>query len=90
LAITVFEHHDPMKTITLKLPEGLDTRLAAAAATTGTSKSDVARRAIEAFLERRGMPQAGSCLELARDLAGCLEGPGDLSYNKRRLKGYGQ
>lgn len=79
-----------MKTLTLKLPEGLDARLAATAAKTGSSKSDVARRAIEAFLEQLGRPQAGSCLDLAKDLAGCLEGPGDLSYNKQRLQGYGK
>jgi len=79
-----------MKTITLRLPEGLDIRLAAAAEKMRTSKSDVVRRAIEAFLEHRGTPQAVSCLELARDLAGCLEGPGDLSCNQRRLKGHGR
>ena len=79
-----------MKTLTLKIPEGLHARLTATAAKTGNSKSDVARRAIEAFLEDQGRPRDGSCLDLARDLAGSVEGPDDLSSNKRRLRGYGE
>ena len=31
-----------------------------------------------------------SCLDLAKDLIGSVEGPSDLSFNKKYLKGYGQ
>lgn len=29
-------------------------------------------------------------MDLAGDLAGCLEGPGDLSYSKKYFDGYGR
>jgi hypothetical protein len=32
----------------------------------------------------------GSCLALAEDLVGCVEGPGDLSHHKRHMRGYGR
>ena len=81
-----------MITMTLKLPGGLHARLSAAARKIGTSKSEVARQALEAFLEdaRRHRHRVGSCLDMAKDLAGSVKGPGDLSFNKRYLKDYGK
>jgi hypothetical protein len=32
----------------------------------------------------------GSCFDLTSDLAGSVRGPSDLSFNRRRLKGYGR
>ena len=78
-----------MKTISLKLPEALHTKLASTAKRTGRSKSDLTREAIEAFLEgQKGLRR--SCLDLSRDLAGSLEGPTDLASNKNLLEGYGE
>lgn len=79
-----------MHNLSLKLEAGLDARLKSAAERSGKSKSQLIREALEAYLtEREGAP-AGSCLDLAEDLAGCLRGPGDLSTNRRRLKDYGK
>ena len=80
-----------MTTLSLKLPAGLNARLEAAAKKKGRTKSEVAREALEAFLGAGASSRGGgSCFDLARDLAGSLKGPGDLSYSKRRLRGYGK
>ncbi len=34
-------------------------------------------------------PTPGSFLDLSYDLAGCLEGPGDLSTNPEHMEGFG-
>jgi len=79
-----------MAALSLKIPDALDARLRAAAAKRGKSKSLIARAAIEAFVEKedRGLP--GSCLDLAWDLKGRIEGLGDLSFNKKRMQGFGK
>ena len=79
-----------MTTVTLKLPDGLDAKLRAAVKRTGSTKSELTRRALEAFLSSAGLAKPGSCLELANDLAGCLRGPKDLSNKKKHLAGYGR
>jgi metal-responsive CopG/Arc/MetJ family transcriptional regulator len=79
-----------MKTISLKLPERLLRKLQRAANDGGRSKSDVVRSALEQYLDGQRTAGEVSALELAGDLAGCLQGPGDLSYNKRHMKGYGR
>jgi len=79
-----------MTTISLKLPAGLHARLKAVARSKGRTKSDVAREALETFLAGKGPPGTGSCLDIASDLAGCVEGPGDLSFAKKHLRGYGK
>ena len=80
-----------MKTISLKLPEGLHAKLQRAAKRCGRSKSDVVRTALEQFLNgERTVAPPGSLLERAGKLIGCLEGPGDLSYNKKHVEGFGQ
>jgi Arc/MetJ-type ribon-helix-helix transcriptional regulator len=79
-----------MRTITLKLPEGLAARVSAAVKRSGASTSALVREALEERLGREQDPRAGSCLELARDLRGSLTGPADLSANPKRLQGYGR
>jgi hypothetical protein len=79
-----------MKTLTLKLPEGLETRLISFARKKGQSKSEIVRRALIQYLSRNDTRQLGSFLDLSRDLAGSVEGPPDLSTNKAHLDGYGQ
>jgi hypothetical protein len=80
-----------MKTLSLKLPPRLRSRLERAAKQRGQSKSEVVRAALEQFLndERAGKGPL-SALELAGDLVGCVEGPGDLSTNPRYMEGFGQ
>ena len=78
-----------MKTISLKLPDDLDARLTALATRRGTSKSEVARRALHAYLAHGDHAVPGSALALAGDLVGGFEGPDDLSHADRHLDGYG-
>jgi predicted transcriptional regulator len=78
-----------MKTISLKLSESLDARLAALAGRRGQSKSAVAREALEAYLGNDRADGAGSCLDLAAGLVGCVSAPEDLASDGRHLRGYG-
>lgn len=78
-----------MRTISLKLQEDLDSRLTAVARRRGEPRSAVIREALKTYLDATGDPAAGSCLELVADLAGCVKGPGDLSFNPKHLRGYG-
>ncbi len=79
-----------MKTLTVKVPEDLELKLAAIAAKRGESKSTLVRAAIESIVNANDAITPHSCLDLAKDIVGSVEGPSDLSYNKRHLKGYGQ
>jgi len=76
-----------MKTLTMKLPDGL--------AAWVQSESRRARRSKSAFvrdvLQQRQHTRAGSALDLAQDLCGCVQsGLRDLSHNKKHLKGFGR
>ena len=79
-----------MKSLSVKLPDALDAKLAAMAQQRGVSKSEVVRGALEALLVRNRGYRKASALALAKDLAGCVAGPGDLSFNKDYLKDYGR
>ncbi len=79
-----------MRTITVKLPAGLAARLESRVRRRGVALSTVVRRALEKHLDEEGQALPGSCLELAADLAGSLNGSADLASNPRRLRGYGR
>lgn len=79
-----------MKTLSLKLTPNLDRKLAAAAVRRGATKSALVREAVEAYIRKDKSVSSGSCLDLAQDLIGCAEGPPDLSYKKKYLKGFGK
>ncbi|HAB15810.1 MAG TPA: hypothetical protein PLX89_09160 [Verrucomicrobiota bacterium] len=78
-----------MTTISLKVPDILDTRLAEEANRRRTSKSAVVRECVEKMLLKPGKGQATSCLDLAGDLAGCLSGPRDIASNPKYLEDFG-
>ncbi len=78
-----------MKTVSLKLAESLDYRLAATAKERGTTKSELLREAIQTYLDEEAPHIPGSCLDLADDVIGCTEGPPDLSVNGKYLEGFG-
>jgi Arc/MetJ-type ribon-helix-helix transcriptional regulator len=80
-----------MKTVSVKLPPTLHARLERAARQGGQTKSDVVREALENLLNvsRATRPAARSALDLAGDLVGSIDGPGDLSTNPNYLKGLG-
>jgi Arc/MetJ-type ribon-helix-helix transcriptional regulator len=79
-----------MKTVSLKLPDALRRKLERAARERRQSKSDVIRSALEQYLNGERPAGRGSFLEAAADLIGCVEGPGDLSYNPNHMEGFGR
>ena len=78
------------RTLTVKLPAGLEARLAARAAERGQSKSSIVRKALATALAGDEKPRARSFASLAHDLAGCVLGPIDLSHHPRHLRWYGR
>jgi ribbon-helix-helix CopG family protein len=79
-----------MPAFSLKLPRDLDARLSVAARRRRTTKSALVREAIESHLGGAAIAAEGSVLDLVHDLVGCVEGTGDLSYNPRRMRGFGR
>ena len=79
-----------MKTISVKVPEDLDIKLNAVAAKRRESKSAIIRAALDYLVKSSEASTPNSCLDLAKDLIGTVDGPSDLSHNSKHLKGYGQ
>ena len=79
-----------MKTVSLKLPEDLETRIQRAARTRGWTKSEVVRRAVDRYLPMEEPRDKASFLARAGELVGCVDGPLDLSENPHHLRGYGE
>ena len=76
-----------MMTISLKLPDTLESRLRVEAKRRRTSKSAIIREAVEQALAKK--KAFVSCADLAGDLIGSQTGPPDLSTNKEYLKDLG-
>ena len=79
-----------MKTLSVKLPDGLDARLTVAARRRKTTRSSLVRKTLQDALREEGKPKRGSALDVMRDLVGCVSGPADLSVNKAHLKTFGR
>ena len=87
-----------MTTLTLKLPKALDEQLTTAAKRRRASKTALARKALEDYLAKQAVavPDADSPVrtvgELAGHLFGCIDvdGPTDLSTNKKYFEGFGE
>ena len=79
-----------MKTLSVKLPDGLDARLTVAARRRKTTRSSLVRKTLHDALREEGKPTRGSALDVVRDLIGCVSGPADLSVNKAHLKTFGR
>ena len=77
-----------MKTLSVKVSDDLNLKLAAVAAKRKENKSNLIREAIETIVNANEAVTPNSCLDLAKDLMGSVEGPSDLSYNNKYLKGY--
>ena len=77
---------EPMRTVSLKLPEDLDRVLSKLARQRRSTRSALLREAIEVLIRQ----QASSVTELAEDLAGCLSGSKDLSSSAKHLARYGE
>ena len=76
----------PMRTVSFKLPLELDRELNELARRRRSSRSALVREALQA-LTKGGRPTIG---ELAGDLIGSLEGPGDLSTNPKYMADFGK
>ncbi len=79
-----------MKSLSLKLSEALNAKLTAIARRRGTTKSAVVRDALEAFFAANGGVRKGCFRDLAADLIGCVQGPGDLSTNPKYMEDFGR
>lgn len=74
-----------MPTITVKLSKPEFSRLEAIATATRRSKSEIVREALIVAAH----DNSTSLLDAMQAYIGKLSGPGDLSTNKGRMKGYG-
>jgi predicted transcriptional regulator len=79
-----------MTVMTVKMPDQLSCRLRHEASERGTSCSALVRQALEDMLDDSGHQAQGSCLALAADLAGCVEGSRDLSTHPRHMQDFGR
>ena len=80
-----------MKTLSFKVPEVLERRLAAVVKRRGLRKSTLVREALAQYLDESHAVRRGSFLDLSSDLLGCVKGaPADLSSNPRRLADFGK
>ena len=79
-----------MKTISIKLPDDLLAKIQSAAKKRGETRSAFIRESVEESLSQKKNQSTGSCFELARDLAGCVQGPPDLSTNPEHMDHYGR
>jgi Ribbon-helix-helix protein, copG family len=79
-----------MKSVSLKLPDDLHAKLTQLSQLRGAAKSDVIRDALEAYLVDSKNGTRVSCLDLAGDLVGCVEGPPDLATNPKYMRGFGK
>lgn len=81
-----------MNTLAVKIPARLEAEILAASAQQHLSKSELVRRALEAYLQQRKMAAPFvSALDRAGDLVGCFAGgPDDLASNPAHLADFGR
>ena len=76
-----------VKTITVKLPEALASWLSRRARELGRSQSELVREAIEHARNGAGV---GTCHDLLVDSCGVIDGPADLSTNRKHFADFGK
>ena len=81
-----------MNTLTVKIPEALERKIARVARRKRISKSELVRQAIEQYAARSAEPGGfQSALDLAGSLVGSLRGaPADLASNPAHMEAYGR
>ncbi|HYU70132.1 MAG TPA: ribbon-helix-helix protein, CopG family [Burkholderiales bacterium] len=80
-----------MKTLSFKVPETLDRKLAAVVKRRGVGKSILVREALARYLDESPAVRRGSFLDLSSDLLGCVkDAPADLSSGPRHLADFGK
>jgi hypothetical protein len=75
-----------LKTMTIKVPALLSTKVARLAKKRGTSQSEIVRQALQAYAG----DELPSFSESAADFCGVAKGPGDLSTNPRYFEDFGK
>jgi Ribbon-helix-helix protein, copG family len=81
------QYDTTVKTVTVKLPEPLASWLSRRARELGRSQSELVREAIE---RTRNGVGAESCHDLLADSCGSVDGPKDLSTDRKHLRGFGE
>lgn len=79
-----------MNTLTLKIPGSIKEKLNSYSKRKGMSKSEIVRNALLEYFDSDDLEKQGTFYDLAKDLAGSVREPSDLSTNKDHLTGYGQ
>ena len=80
-----------MKTLSLRLSEALDAKLTKLAEKQGTTKSDLARRALEEFVQNGSVRPPLTAYDLVKDLCGSVDdAPPDLSTNPKYMEDFGK
>ncbi len=79
-----------MDTLTLKVPDIIKKKLNMFAEKKGLSQSEIVRSALLEYFSQDDLDKEGTFFYLAKDLAGSLNGPSDLSTNKNYLDEYGK
>ncbi len=81
-----------MNTLTIKIPPELDQQLRQMSEQTALGKSELVRRALQAFMtQTHAASPFVSALDQAGDLVACFSGgPADLSSNPAHLKDFGR
>ncbi len=83
-----------MHTLSIKIDKPLESTLAALVKQEKVSKSELVRRALQAYAKQRsGIAVAAtpSALDLAGDLVGCFSGtPADLASNPAHMADFGR
>ena len=80
---------NPMKAISIKLPEPLFHDLAQRAKSSASSQSEVIRNALAEYLKSDGQASTASCAERASRWAGMAQSATDLSTNPEHMQGFG-
>jgi predicted transcriptional regulator len=84
-----------MSASSIKLPADLDRTLTELAKARKTTRAKVLREALQTLARKtstktRTKKRKGTIAEVAGDLIGSAEGPGDLSSNPKYMAGYGR
>jgi predicted transcriptional regulator len=79
-----------LETLTLKIPDVIKEKLKTYSREKGLSRSEIVRNALLDYFNKDDFEKQGTFYDLAKDLAGSVQGSPDLSTNKEHLSGYGQ
>ena len=80
----------PMKTISIKLPDPLFQDLALRASACSSSRSEVVRIALAAYMKVNASAPAASCADRASRWTGIVKGPRNLATPPKNLRRFGQ